>query len=296
MPTTLTWAAPRNTALSQSDQLNNAQIIANFFSTWTPTAISALCGNMHIESAINPNRWQIGYDNDPSGGFGLVQWTPATKLQDWAAANNLDYTQGDTQLQRIAYEIANNIQWYSTTDYPLTFQEFTQSNQSTDYLTDAFMHNYERPGSYSSLPDRQAFAATVLSSVTFGNGGGGGVTPPPRVQVLATPTKHQQEKTYTVKPGDTLTKIAKLFQSSISAIATRNKIKDSNVISIGQVLYIPLSDKSHPSNPTVYYVVKKGDNLSKIAKKFKTNVVQLQTWNHIKNPNLIHPNDRIRVQ
>ena len=50
------------------------------------------------------------------------------------------------------------------------------------------------------------------------------------------------------------------------------------------------------SNNKVYYTIKSGDNLSSIAKKYGTTVNQLVQWNNIKNPNLIYPNQKIRVK
>lgn len=46
----------------------------------------------------------------------------------------------------------------------------------------------------------------------------------------------------------------------------------------------------------VYYTVKKGDTLSKIAKKYGTTVSQLASWNNIKNVNLIYVGQKIRVK
>ena len=45
-----------------------------------------------------------------------------------------------------------------------------------------------------------------------------------------------------------------------------------------------------------YYIVKSGDTLSAIAKKYGTTVNQLVAWNNIKNPNLIYPNQKLRVK
>lgn len=50
------------------------------------------------------------------------------------------------------------------------------------------------------------------------------------------------------------------------------------------------------SNNKVYYTIKSGDNLSSIAKRYGTTVNQLVQWNNIKNPNLIYPNQKIRVK
>lgn len=45
-----------------------------------------------------------------------------------------------------------------------------------------------------------------------------------------------------------------------------------------------------------YYTVQKGDNLTKIAKKFGTTVNQLVSWNNIKNKNLIYAGQKLRVR
>ena len=49
------------------------------------------------------------------------------------------------------------------------------------------------------------------------------------------------------------------------------------------------------SNVT-YYTVQKGDNLTKIANKYGTTVNQIVAWNNISNPNLIYPNQKLRVR
>ena len=45
-----------------------------------------------------------------------------------------------------------------------------------------------------------------------------------------------------------------------------------------------------------YYTVVKGDNLTKIAKKFGTTVNQLVAWNNIQNKNLIYAGQKLRVR
>lgn len=49
-------------------------------------------------------------------------------------------------------------------------------------------------------------------------------------------------------------------------------------------------------NNVVYYTIQKGDNLTKIAKKYGTTVNQLVAWNNIKNPNLIYAGQKLRVK
>lgn len=50
------------------------------------------------------------------------------------------------------------------------------------------------------------------------------------------------------------------------------------------------------SSKKEYYTVKSGDNLTAIAKKYKTSVSKLQSLNNIKNPNLIKAGQKLRVK
>lgn len=45
--------------------------------------------------------------------------------------------------------------------------------------------------------------------------------------------------TYTVKKGDTLSGIAKKYNTTVEALVASNGIKNPNVITVGQVLTIP---------------------------------------------------------
>lgn len=123
---------------------NNASIIAPYMSErgWSNNAIAAMLGNMEAESTISPGRYEVG-----GMGYGLVQWTPPSKLWNWifSTYGNKDYSNGYYQLERILWEVVNGEQWYSTTSYPLTFSAFTTSTLSVAYLAGAWLLNYERP-------------------------------------------------------------------------------------------------------------------------------------------------------
>lgn len=87
---------------------------------------------------------------------------------------------------------------------------------------------------------------------------------------------------YTVKRGDTLTKIAKMFNTTVAELVRLNNIKNPNLIITGDVLLISGS----PEEPIIYKV-KLGDTLTKIANKYGTTVKVIAADNHIKNVNLI---------
>lgn len=80
---------------------------------------------------------------------------------------------------------------------------------------------------------------------------------------------------YIVKKGDTLSGIANEYNTTYQKLASDNNIENPNLIYPGQIIKIY---ESSTINPTTY-VVKKGDTLSSIAKKYNT------TWQTIYNKN-----------
>ncbi|WP_457639973.1 LysM peptidoglycan-binding domain-containing protein [Persephonella sp.] len=112
---------------------------------------------------------------------------------------------------------------------------------------------------------------------------------------------------YTVKKGDSLAKIAKKYGTTVSYLKKINDLENT-VIVAGSVLKVPSYIKALPdyydgvidlTEDVIYtpkgviYKVKKGDTLSKIAKKFRVSVSALKRWNKI--DGFIYPNQRIVI-
>jgi hypothetical protein len=139
---------PETRPLTMAEMTVNGNFILNYLlpKGWTKNAICGMLGNMQSESSINPARWQ-GDAIRPSytSGFGLVQWTPYQNYMDWVAGTTYDYKSMEGNLERILYEVENHLQWYATSDYPISFVDFTKSLESPEYLAQAFIRNYERP-------------------------------------------------------------------------------------------------------------------------------------------------------
>ena len=55
----------------------------------------------------------------------------------------------------------------------------------------------------------------------------------------ATPSAAPQETVHIVQPGDTLSKLAETYKTTVEAIQKANNLKDPNVIVVGQKLVIP---------------------------------------------------------
>ena len=105
---------------------------------------------------------------------------------------------------------------------------------------------------------------------------------------------------YTVKGGDTLSRIAGQFNTTVNKLATLNDIHNVNRIYVGQRLLVrqpaeqqqqqttPKRTETNTTTNSNTYTVKSGDTLSGIAGKFNTTYTQLAQLNHISNPNVIH--------
>src|SRR5690625_407887 len=160
-----------NRYLNMSEMTVNANYIWDYLSVrgWSKNAVAGMLGNMQTESTINPAIWQNLDEGNMSLGFGLVQWTPASKYIDWANSRGLVPSNMDSNLQRILWEVENNAQWISTNDYPMSFQQFTTSTQTPEYLAQAFLRNYERPAD-PNQPERSTQARHWFNVVEGGQG------------------------------------------------------------------------------------------------------------------------------
>ena len=122
-----------------------------------------------------------------------------------------------------------------------------------------------------------------------------------------------RSKWYTVRRGDTLSGIALRFGTSVRSLKSFNNIGRRNRIYVGQVLQLPRGKsrrqasyrlakldrrKYSPKNfstKLVSYKVRRHDNLSKIAKRFDTDVSHLTRINRFRNPDNLFPGQRIKV-
>lgn len=101
---------------------------------------------------------------------------------------------------------------------------------------------------------------------------------------------------YTVQKGDTLLSIARRFQTTVAVLQRANpEITNSNVISVGQVIYLP-GATIKLSNGKLVYIAKSGDSMSAIARQFNVTLSALNNANtQISNPNLIYTGQRINI-
>lgn len=112
----------------------------------------------------------------------------------------------------------------------------------------------------------------------------------------AAPPEHgqaQRSNTHIVQRGENLYRIALRYGTTVNAIAAANGLANPNRIFVGQRLVIPggtgSTGTTAPSTTTGgTYVVRRGDTLSGIARRFGTTTTSLARLNGIANPSLIY--------
>ena len=104
---------------------------------------------------------------------------------------------------------------------------------------------------------------------------------------------NQSMITYKIKSGDTLTKIALTYNTTVSSLVNLNNIKNSNLIYAGET--IKIIPNNSLSGSKAYYTVKRGNTLWEIARMYNTSVANIVRMNGIRNPNLIYPGQNLRI-
>lgn len=82
--------------------------------------------------------------------------------------------------------------------------------------------------------------------------------------------------TYVVQRGDTLSKIAKRYDTTVAALMQVNNLR-TETIYVGQRLTISVA--SDPNQPVVYHTVQRGDTLSTIARRYNISVAAVRAAN-----------------
>ncbi len=104
-------------------------------------------------------------------------------------------------------------------------------------------------------------------------------------QVLKIPTTSSNNYiTYKVKSGDSLYKLANLYNTTVQDIKDLNNLTSNN-LNINQVLKIPTKQQEEVIN-YINYVVKSGDSLYKLANLYNTTVQDIKDLNNLTSNNL----------
>ncbi len=107
-----------------------------------------------------------------------------------------------------------------------------------------------------------------------------------------------------VKQGENLTSIAKEHRLYVADLKKWNNLKDGNIklgdklkLSNAPVIAVVNSEISgeKPSTETFFYTIKKGDNISLIAKNNNVTVDDLKSWNNLVN-NVVKVGEKLKIE
>ena len=96
---------------------------------------------------------------------------------------------------------------------------------------------------------------------------------------------------YIVIKGDTLSKIASKYNTTVSDLVQINNINNPNIIYENQFIKVPLK-----SSDNIIYTVQKGDTLSNIAIKYNTSVDKIVQLNSIADKNKIYVGQVLKIK
>ena len=104
---------------------------------------------------------------------------------------------------------------------------------------------------------------------------------------------------YVVRRGDTLFSIARRFGTTIGAIAQANGLSNPRYIRAGQGLIIPGAYPACAPPPAVpgatVYIVRPGDTMYSIARRYRTTVAAIARTNGIADPRRIWAGQRLVI-
>jgi len=117
-----------------------------------------------------------------------------------------------------------------------------------------------------------------------------------------------KETDYTVKPGESLWTIAQNYQVSLRELSQLNDLENTEMLSIGQIIKIPLPGRSkddtnkREDNEEEYkydwveHIVEPGENISIIAQKYYVPVEKICQLNQISEQDYVYPGQRIKIK
>jgi len=117
-------------------------------------------------------------------------------------------------------------------------------------------------------------------------------------------TSKSNEIIYTIKKGDTLWSIANEMGVNIGVLSRWNNLNPETKLMPGDQLKIRVTSGSESSETSqngngkreIIYVVKVGDTLWGIAKKYNLAVPDIKKWNNLDGKDRIYPSDRLKLR
>ena len=132
----------------------------------------------------------------------------------------------------------------------------------------------------------------------------GSVVPAAPLTTAPPPVASTGSSRYTIRAGDTLSSIGGRYGVSWQAIRRANPNVDDRRLRIGQTITIPVATPTASvrtaaapalsSDVAAIYEVQPGDNLTRIARKYRTTVTRIERANGLRNDK-INIGDKLKI-
>src|SRR5690606_7476608 len=128
--------------------------------------------------------------------------------------------------------------------------------------------------------------------------------------LLLTPDQRLRVERYTVREGDTVTAIAAQFGTNAQHLRELNQLGSANTVVVGAELRVPSKvsalpqvvlqaaarvDSRGPDAVRAVHVVRSGDTLSSLAKRYKVSINSLARLNSISTRSILRIGQRLRI-
>jgi LysM repeat protein len=121
---------------------------------------------------------------------------------------------------------------------------------------------------------------------------------PPQIASKSRPNTPAKTTTYTVRAGDTLTRIATSFKTTVAKLMAWNNLSSTS-LTVGRKLLVAERQtgtaSASPSASKIVHKVRPGETLHGIASSYNTSVDAILSWNNHDDLSVLHPGDRITI-
>ena len=114
---------------------------------------------------------------------------------------------------------------------------------------------------------------------------------PPTLET-ADDNKSGDDRTYTVRSGNTLWEIARMYGTTTAELRRLNNMKPTSRIYPGQVLKVSGSSDAG----FVLHTVKRGESLAQIARRYRTTVARILSVNNLDDPDNLQIGQMLKIR
>lgn len=153
-----------------------------------------------------------------------------------------------------------------------------------DYWTSTSCPGAYKPHKIQRMARRVKLTADEVEEIEKETGGK--VKPKPAAKPKRQKRAPKRGLYFTIERGDTLGKVAAYYAVTVAELVRHNKIKNPNVVHVGQHIRIP---------GPLFWRVEPGDTAGKIAAHYGVSVDVLAVNAGLSDPNLIYPGQLLRI-